>query len=129
MQSLAAKTHLSRALVLFSYFGLLLLFSLWYLWLAPSQGDNPWVIWLVHLLPLLAFAPVVIKGKPRGHAWLCFVLLLYFLEAVIAAMLPPPTRWLGLIDCALLVTLFTSAMLYARWRSQLDRAQSTGTDA
>lgn len=129
MQSLATKTRLSRALVLLSYFGLLLLFSLWYLWLAPSQGDNPWVIWLVHLLPLLAFAPVVIKGKPRGHAWLCFVLLLYFLEAVIAAMIPPPTRWLGLLDCALLVTLFTSAMLYARWRSQLDRAQATGSAA
>jgi uncharacterized membrane protein len=80
-------------------------------------------------LPLLAFAPVVIKGKPRGHAWLCFVLLLYFLEAVIAALIPPPTRWLGLIDCTLLVTLFTSAMLYARWRSQLDRVQATGSSA
>jgi uncharacterized membrane protein len=129
MQSLAAKTRISRALVLLSYFGLLLLFTLWYLWLAPSQGDNPWVIWLVHLLPLLAFAPVVIKAKPRGHAWLCFVLLLYFLEAVIAALIPPPTRWLGLIDCTLLVTLFTSAMLYARWRSQLDRVQATGSSA
>ncbi len=129
MQTLAIKTRISRALVLLSYSGLLLLFSLWYLWLVPSQGDNPWVIWLVHLLPLLAFAPVVIMGKPRGHAWLCFVLLLYFLEAVIAALIPPPTRWLGLVDCALLVTLFTSAMLYARWRSQLDRVQPTGSPA
>jgi len=120
-QSLANKTRISRVLVLVSYFGLLLLFSLWYLWLAPSQGDNPWVIWLVHFLPLAAFAPVVIRGTPRAHAWMCFVLLLYFLEAVIAALVPP-TRWLGLIDCALLVTLFTSAMLFARWRSQLDRA-------
>ncbi|PSL13451.1 putative membrane protein [Marinobacterium halophilum] len=127
--ALAIKTRISRALVLLSYFGLLILFSLWYLWLVPSQGDNPWVIWLIHFLPLAAFAPAVVKGNPRGHAWLCFVLLLYFLEAVIAALIPPPTRWLGLADCALLVTLFTSAMLYARWRSQLDRAQQDGANA
>lgn len=119
---LETKTRISRALVLASYFGLLLLFTLWYLWLAPASSDNPWVVWLVHFLPLAAFAPVVVKGAPRGHAWLCFVLLLYFLEAVIAALVPT-TRWLGLIDCALLVTLFTSAMLFARWRSQLTRAQ------
>lgn len=126
MHSLARKTRISRALVLASYFGLLLLFSLWYLWLAPSRGDNPWVIWLVHLVPLLAFAPVVLKGRPRGHAWLCFVLLLYFLEAVIAAMVPT-TRWLGLLDCALLTSLFTASMLFARWRSQLERSLPAGS--
>lgn len=124
MSTLSLKTRISRALVLLSFFGLLLLFSLWYLWLAPSQGDHPWVIWLVHLIPLAAFTPVVIRGTPRGHAWLCFVLLLYFLEAVIAALVPP-IRWLGIIDCVLLVTLFSAAMLYARWRSQLDRQHAT----
>lgn len=124
MSPLERKTRISRMLVLTSFFGLLLLFTLWYLWLAPSQGDNPWVIWLVHLLPLAAFTPVVLKGSPRGHAWLCFVLLLYFLEAVIAALIPP-TRWLGMVDCVLLITLFNGAMLYARWRSQLDRQTST----
>jgi len=128
MSTLELKTRVSRTLVLLSYFGLLLLFTLWYLWLSPSKGDNPWVIWLVHFLPLAAFAPVVISGKPRGHAWLCFVLLLYFLEAVIAALVPP-TRWLGIIDCVLLVTLFNAAMLYARWRSQLDRSQAAEATA
>ncbi|MBV1787947.1 DUF2069 domain-containing protein [Marinobacterium sp. D7] len=120
--SLACKTRLTRWLTLSSYVGLLLLFSLWYLLLSPAQSDHPWVIWLVHLLPLLAFLPVVIKGSPRGHAWLCFVLLLYFLEAVIAALVPT-TRWLGLIESLLLATLFTSAMLYARWRSQLAKVE------
>ncbi|MBP0048067.1 DUF2069 domain-containing protein [Marinobacterium sp. AK62] len=126
--ALATKTSISRALVLISYFGLLALFTLWYLWLAPASSEHPWVIWLVHVLPLGAFAPVVVKGAPRGHAWLCFVLLLYFLEAVIAAMVPT-TRWLGLIDCLLLVTLFTSAMLFARWRSQLTRARQAEAQA
>lgn len=119
---LTTKTRASRLLCLASYWGLLLLFSLWYLWLAPAQSNHPWVIWLVHLLPLAAFAPVVIKGSPRGHAWLCFVLLIYFLEAVLAALVEP-TRGLGLMEVLLLVLLFTSAMLYARWKSRLQRAE------
>jgi len=120
---LACKTRISRLLTLLSYFALLLHFTLWYLWLQPAPSDHPWVIWLVHLLPLAAFAPVILSGAPRGHAWLCFALLIYFLEAVLAAMVPP-TRWLGLIEALLLTTLFTSAMLYARWKSQLIRTQS-----
>ena len=86
--TLACKTRFSRILTLFSYFALLLLFTLWYLLLSPASADHPWVIWLVHLLPLLAFAPIVIRGNPRGHAWLCFVLLIYFMEAVLAALVP-----------------------------------------
>ncbi|MBR9883547.1 MAG: DUF2069 domain-containing protein [Oceanospirillales bacterium] len=121
--SLACKTRASRWLTLSSYFGLLILFSLWYLVLVPAKSEHPWVIWLIHMLPLMAFLPVVLKGQPRGHAWLCFVLLLYFMEAVLAALVPN-TRWLGLIESLLLATLFTSAMLYARWKSQLKRAQS-----
>jgi uncharacterized membrane protein len=125
---LACKTRASRLLTLASYFGLLLLFTLWYLWLAPAQSDHPWVIWLVHVLPLLAFAPVVVRGNPRGHAWLCFVLLFYFLGAVLAALVPP-TRWLGLAEALLLATLFTSAMMYARWKSQLMRARANAGSA
>jgi len=126
--SLACKTRFSRGLTLGSYAGLLILFSLWYLLLAPAQSSHPWVIWLVHLLPLLAFLPVIAKGNPRGHAWLCFVLLLYFMEAVLAALVPT-TRWLGLIESLLLVTLFTGAMLYARWRSKLTRAERDARQA
>ncbi len=121
--TLACKTRFSRILTLFSYFALLLLFTLWYLLLSPASADHPWVIWLVHLLPLLAFAPIVIRGNPRGHAWLCFVLLIYFMEAVLAALVPN-SRWLGLGEGVLTAMLFTGAMLFARWRSQLSRAQA-----
>lgn len=120
--TLACKTRASRILTLASYFGLLLLFTLWYMLILPAQAEHPWVIWLVHVVPLAAFMPVVIKGYPRGHAWLCFVLLIYFTEAVLASLVPA-TRWLGLIDVALLFTLFTSAMMFARWQSRLAKSQ------
>lgn len=120
--TLSCKTRFSRVLTLASYFGLLLLFTAWYLIIAPANADRPWVIWLIHLLPLLAFAPAVVKGNPRGHAWLCFVLLLYFMEAVLAA-LTPAHLVLGLIECALTAILFTSAMMFARWQSRLSKQQ------
>lgn len=123
--TLACKTRFSRVLTLTSYIGLLLLFTLWYLLLSPANAEHPWVIWLVHLLPLLAFAPSVLRGNPRAHAWLCFVLLIYFMESVLAALVPN-TRWLGLAEGLLITTLFTGAMLFARWRSQLNRAQQEG---
>ncbi|KAA0875797.1 DUF2069 domain-containing protein [Nitrincola tapanii] len=121
--TLAQKAKLSLRITQVTYAALLLLFTLWYLWLAPAKSEHPWVIWLVHLLPLLGFLRVVIKGDARGHAWLCFLLLFYFLGAVLASLMPL-TRWLGLIESGLLMLLFTSAMMFARWQSQLDRGLS-----
>lgn len=120
MMTLARKTWLAHRLLQISYAALLLWLSLWYLLILPARTDNPWVIWLIHVLPLSAFVKVVWQGKPRGCAWLCFVLLLYFTGAVLAAA-SPLTRWLGVVECVLIVLLFSSAMLFARWKSQSNR--------
>ncbi len=116
MVAFRTKARVSRWLTLLSYAGLLVLFTLWHLVLHPIAG-NPWVIWAWHSVPLLAFAPVMIKGTPRGHAWLCFLLLLYFVQAVLSAT-NPNTAQLGLIYALLVAVLFTSAMLYTRWQSR-----------
>ncbi|UTW13337.1 DUF2069 domain-containing protein [Marinobacterium rhizophilum] len=115
--NLDAKLRMARLLTLTSYAALLSLLSAWYLWLAPAPGDRPWIVWLWHLVPLLAFAPSVLLGKPRAHAWLCFVLLLFFIEAVLAAT-HPATFGLGLSYAILVSVLFSAAMYYARWKSQ-----------
>lgn len=121
--TLAQKAKLSHQVSKFSYFALLILLTLWYLVIAPAKTEHPWVIWLVHFLPLFAFVRIVLRGDARGHAWLCFVLLLYFIGAVFATMMPL-TRWLGLTEAILISVLFTSAMMFARWQSQLDRGLS-----
>ncbi|RAU17702.1 DUF2069 domain-containing protein [Nitrincola tibetensis] len=118
--TLAQKANISHKITIIAYISLLLLFTLWYLWLAPAKSDHPWVIWLVHVLPLLAFSPKIFRGHARGHAWFCFILLFYFLGSVLATLMPL-TRWLGLIESILLCILFTSSMMFARWQSQIDR--------
>lgn len=121
--TLAQKVYVSHLVTKVSYFALLLLFTAWYLLIAPAQTENPWVIWLVHFLPMVGFIGVILKGNARGHAWFCFILLFYFLGAVLATLMPL-TRWLGLTESILLCVLFTSAMMFARWKSQLDRGLS-----
>ncbi|MCP4597894.1 DUF2069 domain-containing protein [Neptuniibacter sp.] len=115
-----SKARLGRIVTVGSYLGLLAWFTLWHLFLIPAPTANPWVIWLIHMAPLLAFAHVIIKGSPRGHAWLCFVLLLLFIQAVLAAS-NPNTLVYGIGYTLLVSTLFTGAMMYTRWRARYNK--------
>ena len=121
MSTVQSKVRLTRFLTVSCYAGLLILFTAWYVFIHPVGTANPWVIWLIHFLPLACFFPSIKSGNPRSHAWLCFMLLLYFNEAVLAAATNPETRVFGLIYALLVVVLFTAAMMYARWASQLAR--------
>lgn len=116
----AAKSRLGRIISVSCYLGLLGWFTLWHLFLIPVPTANPWVIWLIHMIPLLAFAKVMISGSPRGHAWLCFVLLIPFIQSVLAAS-NPNTFVYGLVYSLLVGILFTSAMMYARWQSRYNK--------
>jgi len=120
IEDLNNRVRLARLLTLTSYGALLALLTLWFLVLAPAPGDRPWVVWLWHLVPLLAFAPSILRGQPRAHAWLCFFLLVLFVEAVLAAG-NPATFGLGLSYGLLVAVLFAAAMYYARWKGQLLR--------
>jgi len=119
--NLESKVRITRSLTLVSYFGLLALFVAWYLVLAPVPGANPWVIIGVQSALLLAFLPTIISGRPRGHAWLCFVILVYFSHAVLVAA-NPASQLIGLTYCILTGVLFTAAMYYTRWRARLNKA-------
>lgn len=121
--TLQQKVALTRATVLASYVSLLTLFVSWYLFLHPVNGANPWVIIVTQSSLLLCFANTIIKGKPRGHAWLCFVLLVYFMHAVLVAS-QPATFEVGVLYAILISLLFTASMYFARWKSQLNRQQA-----
>ncbi|GGO75722.1 hypothetical protein GCM10011348_01190 [Marinobacterium nitratireducens] len=125
IRKLQSRVRLARLLTLASFGALLALLTLWFMVLRPAPGDHPWVVWLWHLLPLLAFAPSIIRGRPRAHAWLCFFLLILFIEAILAAT-NPATFGLGLAYSLLVGVLFVAAMYYARWKGQLLRSENAG---
>ncbi len=119
-QWLEPRVKLARMLSLLLLAALCILLLIWNHLLADLGNARPWVISLVELLPLLLVAPGVILGSPRTHAWLAFVINLYFIKGVLA-WFNPDKLWLGALETAISVALFFSALLYTRWRYQLQR--------
>lgn len=115
-------TSQSRRWVLGSYAVLALGLVIWGLILRGDDGNlRPM---LAFLLPLLLFIPSLLGERARGHIWLAFVSLLYFMIGVNVAILPG-VGWLGVLMSLAALTLFSGCAFYARFRS---RQQQAGTE-
>ncbi|MFC3285280.1 DUF2069 domain-containing protein [Litchfieldella rifensis] len=112
-------TSLSRQVVLASYIALLVLLSYGGLTMhnVAEGGMTPI---LFRVLPLILFLPSILGKRPRGHAWLAFVSLLYFMQGVMIATLPD-RAWLGMLEILASLALFIGSMCYARFRSRQQR--------
>jgi len=117
---LEPRVQWSRALALACFFGLMGLLSVYYLVFADLHGARPWVILLVELVPLLPLLPGMLLGSARGHSFTCYVVNLYFLKGALAAF-DPNRQLFGVLEMGASLAVFCSAMLYVRWRHQLDR--------
>ncbi|SER60846.1 Uncharacterized membrane protein [Azotobacter beijerinckii] len=120
LEWLAPRLKASRALTLASFLALATLLVMWNLAFADLHGARPWVIIGIQLLPLALLAPGLLLGNARAHAWACFVVNLYFIQGVTAAI-DPARRLFGWLEALLGLTLFCAALLYTRWRFQHDR--------
>ncbi|MGO2131793.1 MAG: DUF2069 domain-containing protein [Halomonas sp.] len=120
-KGLDTLTHQSRILVIASFILLLLLSA--YRGLMVESSGGPMTPLLVFVLPLLLFSPAIIAKRPRGHAWLAFVSLLYFTMGVMVATLPDRTLQ-GALEMLASLALFTGSMGYARFRSRQLRRDS-----
>lgn len=120
LEWLAPRLKASRALTLASFLALATLLVVWNLAFADLHGARPWVIIGIQLLPLALLAPGLLLGNARAHAWACFVVNLYFIQGVTAAI-DPARRLFGCLEALLGLTLFCAALLYTRWRFQHDR--------
>jgi uncharacterized membrane protein len=83
----------------------------------------PGVIAAVKVLPLLLFAPGMLRDNLRSYIWLCFVCLLYF-TVLVVRVFADPADLRGVIGLGAVVVLFIAAMLYVRWRARALRTQS-----
>ncbi len=117
---LEPRVKISRLISLSSFFGLIALLSIYYLWIADLHGARPWVILLIELVPLLLFAPGIISGSPRAYSWLCFVVNLYFIKGALAAF-DPNRSLFGILEMLASLAVFVSALLYIRWTFQRNR--------
>ncbi|QTF91095.1 DUF2069 domain-containing protein [Halomonas sp. BM-2019] len=108
-------TARARRWVLGSYGVLALALAAWGLLLSRDGGSLRPL--LLFLLPLLLFLPSLLARRPRGHAWLAFVSLLYFMIGVNVAILPG-LAGLGWLIALASLALFGGSTFYARFRSR-----------
>ncbi|MCL7461556.1 DUF2069 domain-containing protein [Pseudomonas sp. NW5] len=117
---LQPRVRLARVLTLIAFLALLLALAVWYLQIVDLHGARPWVILGVQAVPLLLLAPGILLGSARVHAWLCYVINLYFIQGVVTAFEPGRLTF-GLVEALLSSVVFCAALLYTRWRFQLER--------
>ncbi|WP_455924372.1 DUF2069 domain-containing protein [Pseudomonas putida] len=117
---LQPRVRLARGLSLACFFGFMALLGVYTLWVADLHGARPWVILLIEWVPLLVLTPGMLTGSARGHSWTCFAINLYFIKGALAAF-DPSRHLFGLLEMAASLAVFTSALLYVRWRFQLTR--------
>ena len=117
---LEPRVKAARALSLLAFLGLVGLLCVYYLLVADLHGARPWVILLIELVPLLILAPGMLMGSARGHSWMCFVVNLYFIKGALAAY-DPSRQLFGVLEMIASLAVFCSALLYVRWRYQLNR--------
>jgi uncharacterized membrane protein len=99
---------------------LLLLCLAWELWWAPLRPGGSWLV--LKTLPLLAPLFGVLRGRRYTHQWVSLLALAYFTEGVVRATTEPGlSAWLALAETFLAVTLFSSAVLYARATGKVSR--------
>ena len=120
---LQPRVRLMRVVSLACFFGLIALLCVYYLMFANLHGARPWVILLIELVPLRFVVPGMLMGSPRGHSFTCYVVNLYLIKGALAAF-DPNRQVFGLLEIAASVAVFVSALLFVRWRYQLDRRLS-----
>jgi len=120
---LQPRVRLMRVVSLACFFGLIALLCVYYLMFANLHGARPWVILLIELVPLMFVVPGMLMGSPRGHSFTCYVVNLYLIKGALAAF-DPNRQVFGLLEIAASVAVFVSALLFVRWRYQLDRRLS-----
>lgn len=124
MTSVSAQKIATNLAVLKTLYGAFLVLIALKTLVLPVAGKAPnMVIFLLQLIPVLAFAYGIFTHRRRHIAGFCYVLLIYFV-GIGANMFVPEGRlytWLGLV---LVVALYASGMMHVRWT----RA-STGAEA
>lgn len=71
-------------------------------------------LWLFAVLPLSIFLPGLRSNKSlRTYAWLCFLILMYFLHAVTLAF-TTGTLFYGVLYSLLCISVFCSVVIYIR---------------
>lgn len=113
MNPLQQNTRLLSLSSSISLIGLILLCTTWELWLAPLRPGGSMLV--LKVLPLLLGLFGILRGKRYTYQWMSMLILLYFTEGTVrAASDTGLSQQLAMLETALTVIFFASAIYYAR---------------
>lgn len=119
-QWLEPRVRFGRWLALACFFGLVGLLCVYSYGLCRPARRPPLGDPADRAGPLLPLVPGMLTGSARGHSFTCYVVNLYFLKGALAAF-DPNRQLFGVLEMGASLAVFCSAMLYVRWRHQLNR--------
>ena len=76
-------------------------------------------MWLFKVLPLLLFIPGLIKRSHKAASWLAYMIMLYFVLAVLLVFSPGSSVW-GWLMVVTTLLIFISSMMFTRWQKRAD---------
>ena len=85
--------------------------------LSELRFNAPPQLLVIQLLPLVIFLPGIARDNLRSFVWLSFVVLAYFVSAILALFAWSDDGF-AIAGVALLVMLFTVIALYIRYRGR-----------
>lgn len=110
---LLENTHLLNLLSSGSLVALILLCTLWELWLAPLRPGGSMLV--LKVIPLLFALFGILRGKRYTYQWCSMLILLYFTEGSVRATSDTGlSQTLAIIETALTLVFFASAIYYAK---------------
>jgi uncharacterized membrane protein len=113
----------ARGAALLALLGVMALWALRELWLAPTGSGTL----LVLVLPLLLCAAGLWRHRMATFRWLSLLMWLYVGLAVIRATTEAGiARWLAVAELALLLWLFAACVVYIRQRLHSPRVAGSG---
>ncbi len=114
---LSHRARICHAMAIISYISLFILMIASVIYSDVPAEASRLLMYSVKLIPLIIFIPGLLKMSPRTHIWICFVVLLYFIQSVVNAWLSQGNLF-DLVTCATTVSLFISSMMFVRWKSE-----------
>ncbi|MBE8215798.1 MAG: DUF2069 domain-containing protein [Endozoicomonadaceae bacterium] len=106
--------HLTQIL----YILFLIILTIDHFLIRPLTPNITHIIFWIKILPILLFFPVLIKGYTAGLIGLCFMIMFYFISAVVGFCLPTRS-FTQAISIGLTVCIFCFSMASIRYAKKI----------
>ena len=111
---MTATRNRGRHLIIFSWAGLAIWQLCWHALLPEPMGNANWILAVVAFTPLLLLSPGVMKTQRTALSWGMFLVMMYFIVAVMEAWSNPPQRTMAVIQLILTCCYFLGLVLTNR---------------